>query len=107
MILLRTTDEDVRARWLKGPIGSEWARLAGPPLHAYEGSGEQSPVSALAPGERELLGLLTEGLSTAEMAARTGETQASVRMKLDEMFAKIGASSRGQATAFALAEGVL
>ena len=26
----RTVDEDVRVRWFKGPIGSEWVRLAGP-----------------------------------------------------------------------------
>ena len=33
--------------------------------------------------------------------------QESVRLRLQEMFAKIGASSRGEATAFALREGVL
>jgi DNA-binding NarL/FixJ family response regulator len=31
----------------------------------------------------------------------------SVRLKLQQMFAKVGASSRGEATAFALREGVL
>jgi len=106
MTLLRTTDEDVRVRWLQGPIGSEWARLAGP-RPAAPATNEQSPVAALSDDDRQLLALLTEGLTAAEIADRIDSTQESVRLKLDEMFAKIGASSRGQATAFALAEGVL
>jgi DNA-binding CsgD family transcriptional regulator/tetratricopeptide (TPR) repeat protein len=106
LTLLRTTDEDVRVRWLRGPIGSEWARLAGPPAAAPVTTG-QSPVAALSDDDRKLLALLTEGLTAAEIAGRTDSAEESVRRKLDEMFAKIGASSRGQATAFALAEGVL
>jgi DNA-binding CsgD family transcriptional regulator len=106
MTLLRTADEDVRIRWLRGPIGSEWVRLAGPPAAAAASDG-QSPVSALSDDDRKLLALLTEGLTTAEIAERFGGTQESVRLKLDQIFGKIGASSRGQATAFALAEGVL
>jgi DNA-binding NarL/FixJ family response regulator len=106
MTLLRTTDEAVRVRWLRGPIGSEWARLAGPPASAPAPEGE-SPVASLADDDRRLLALLTEGLTVAEIAGRIHSTEESVRRDLDEMFAKIGASSRGQATAFALAEGVL
>jgi two-component system response regulator DevR len=64
-------------------------------------------VAALSDDDRKLLALLTEGLTAAEIAGRLDSTEESVRLKLDEMFAKIGASSRGQATAFALAEGVL
>jgi DNA-binding NarL/FixJ family response regulator len=106
MTLLRTTDEDVRVRWLRGPVGSEWARLAGPPT-AKSAASEQGDVVTLNSDERDLLALLTEGLTAAEIAGRTDSTEEMVRLKLDEMFAKIGASSRGQATAFALAEGVL
>lgn len=106
LTLLRTTDEDVRVRWLRGPIGSVWARLAGSPT-AAPATTEQSPVAVLSDDDRRLLSLLTEGLTAAEIAGRIGSTEESVRRKLDEMFAKIGASSRGQATAFALAEGVL
>ncbi|MDP9237600.1 MAG: AAA family ATPase [Chloroflexota bacterium] len=106
MTLLRTTDEDVRVRWLQGPVGKEWARLAGsPPVAAPPG--ERSPVSVLVEDERRLLALLTEGLTAAEIAGRIDSTEESVRLRLGEMFAKIGASSRGEATAYALAEGVL
>jgi DNA-binding NarL/FixJ family response regulator len=106
MTLLRTVDEDVRLRWLQGPVGKEWARLAGS-LPTAASPHEQSPVSVLSDDERRLLALLTEGLTTAEIAIRIDSTEDSVRLKLGEMFAKIGASSRGEATAFALAEGVL
>ena len=106
LTLLRTADEDVRIRWLRGPIGSEWVRLAGPPAPALATNG-QTPVAALSDDDRKLLALLTEGLTTAEMAERSGSTEQLMRLKLDEMFGKIGASSRGQATAFALSEGVL
>jgi DNA-binding NarL/FixJ family response regulator len=106
MTLLRTRDEGVRVRWLRGPIGSEWARLAGPPP-AASATNERSDMVTLNDDDRELLAMLTEGLTAAEIADRIDRTEAAVRLKLDEMFAKIGASSRGQATAFALAEGVL
>jgi DNA-binding NarL/FixJ family response regulator len=106
LTLLRTADDDVRVRWLRGPVGSEWSRLAGPSAAAMATSVEL-PVAALSDDDRKLLALLTEGLTTAEIAERLGGTAESVRLKLDEMFGKIGASSRGQATAFALSQGVL
>ena len=54
-----------------------------------------------------LLGLLTEGLTNREIAERLGVDEEAVAMRLREMFAAVGASSRGEATAFALREGVL
>jgi DNA-binding NarL/FixJ family response regulator len=106
MTLIRTADEDIRVRWLRGPVGSEWARLAGhlPDAPLPE---SDSSVSILNDDERKLLALLTEGLTEAEIARRIESTEESVRLSLGEIFAKIGASSRGQATALALAEGVL
>jgi DNA-binding NarL/FixJ family response regulator len=106
MTLLRTTDEAVRVRWLNGPVGKEWARLAGS-LPAAQSPGDQRLVSMLSDDEHQLLAMLTEGLATAEIASRVDSTEESVRLRLGEMFAKIGASSRGEATAFALSEGVL
>jgi DNA-binding NarL/FixJ family response regulator len=104
----RTVDEDVRVRWFRGPIGREWARLAGPVanggLAASSGNGH---LSGLSTEELGLLGLLTEGLTTELIAERRGESVETVRLQLQQMFAKIGASSRGEATAFALREGVV
>ena len=71
------------------------------------GAVASSALSALGEDERRLLGLLTEGLTAEEIAERVEAPAESVRLKLQQMFAKVGASSRGEATAFALREGVL
>jgi DNA-binding CsgD family transcriptional regulator len=101
-------DEDVRVRWFRGPVGSEWSRLAGP---VAMGNGDSAKadgaLATLNDDERRLLGLMTEGLTTAQIAERLGEDEEPVRLQLQNMFAKIGASSQGEATAFALREGVL
>jgi DNA-binding CsgD family transcriptional regulator len=108
MTALRTVDEEVRATWFKGPVGREWSRLAGRPSdNPMAGASGNGALTELSGDERRLLGLLTEGMTTAEMAERVDTTPESVRLQLQEMFAKIGASSRGEATAFALRVGVL
>ena len=108
MTAQRTADEEIRVRWFRGPIGREWSRLAGPVSAGIAAGGDgNGSLAGLDDGERRLLGLLTEGMTTAEMASRLGASEDAVRLKLQEMFAKIGASSRGEATAFAIREGVL
>ena len=108
MTAQRTVDEEVRVRWFKGPIGGEWARLAGPVSEdAVAGVSGNGALSSLGEEERRLLGFLTEGMTTKEIAQRVERSEEAVRLKLQEMFARIGASSRGEATAFALREGVL
>jgi DNA-binding CsgD family transcriptional regulator len=105
---LRTTDEDVRVRWFRSPIGSEWVRLAGPVDDgAGPGGDGNGALAALGEDDRRLLGLLTEGLTTDEIAERVGQPADTVRMQLQQMFARIGATSRGEATVYALREGVL
>jgi predicted ATPase/DNA-binding CsgD family transcriptional regulator len=105
MIGQRTLDEDVRVQWFRGPVGREFVRLVGPVAGR---AASQVPGSAkLEEDERRLLGLLTEGLTNREIAERLGTSQEAVVLRLQEMFAKVGASSRGEATAFALREGVL
>jgi hypothetical protein len=67
-----TVDEDVRVRWLRGPVGRELVELAGP----LEGTGFRDPEAGPAatddateqdPIDRQLLQLLTEGSTNAEM----------------------------------------
>jgi len=108
MTAQRTVDEEIRVRWFKGPVGSEWARLAGPlsDERFVAGRGEGA-LTRLDDDELVMLGMLTEGMTTGEIAERLGSAEPDVRLRLQEMFAKIGASSRVEATALALREGVL
>ncbi|HUQ44213.1 MAG TPA: AAA family ATPase, partial [Candidatus Limnocylindria bacterium] len=98
-ILQGTLDEDVRVRWLKGPVGSRLAAVVG---H----SGVAAPAEAVTgepeAGERELLLLLTEGLTNAEMAERLGTTEAAISTRLAGLLATLGASDRAQATTLAM-----
>jgi DNA-binding NarL/FixJ family response regulator len=97
----RTADEDVRVRWLRGPVGRELVRVAGP----MEGrtAGPDQP-EALEEADAALLGLLVEGLTNREIAARLEVDEEVVARRLGETLARIGASSRAEATAFALRE---
>jgi DNA-binding CsgD family transcriptional regulator len=105
-------DESVRVRWLKGPIGSRFAALAGDlgQLPAAEGQAVQAGASGERPAEnlaleaadRELLLLMTEGLTNGEMAERLGVSEASIATRLAGILASLGASDRAQATTLAM-----
>jgi hypothetical protein len=104
MIAQRTIDEDVRVRWLRGPLGREMAALAGPidTVAASDGDG-----NAPAEGNDLLLQSLVQGKTNAEIADELGMDEQAVERRLGELFATIGASSRADATAFAFRERVL
>jgi DNA-binding NarL/FixJ family response regulator len=60
-----------------------------------------------APEERELLKLLAEGLSTREIGARLGRSEAAIRRVLRVLFGRLGVHSRSEAVAVAARLGVL
>jgi DNA-binding CsgD family transcriptional regulator len=106
MLAQRTFDEDVRVRWFRSPVGRELTRLAGsvqPP------PGAQDPTADRALGESDtaLLRLLIEGRTNREIAEELTVSEDEVAHRLTEMFARIGASSRAEATAFAFREQVV
>jgi DNA-binding CsgD family transcriptional regulator/tetratricopeptide (TPR) repeat protein len=101
MTAMRTLDEDVRARWFRGPVGRELAALAGP---IEMRSGEEGAGIDLDERDTAMLRLLTEGRTNREIAAELGVEEHDVQIRLAEMFGRIGASSRAEATAFALRE---
>jgi DNA-binding NarL/FixJ family response regulator len=102
LLAQRILDEDVRVRWFRGPFGRELTRLVG----AREiQQGTAVPAQAAIPlseAELRLLQLLTEGRTNREIAEETGVTEQSITRQLAELFVKIGASSRADATAIAL-----
>lgn len=106
MIAQRTLDEDVRVRWFRGPVGREMTRLAGPiqPLPTADATvdGDASDGSDTA-----LLRSLVQGKTNAEIAKDLDMEEDVVARRLGELFARVGASSRAEATAFAFRERVL
>jgi DNA-binding CsgD family transcriptional regulator len=102
-------DESIRVRWLKGPIGSRFAALAGGEA-ALSGAGAGAGAGAeastagpqLEPADRELMLLMTEGLTNAEMAERLGVSETEISSRLAGILVTLGASDRAQATTLAM-----
>ena len=101
MIAQRTVDEDVRVRWFRSPVGRELTRLVGPVDRLPAADGE--PTGA----DPALLRSLIQGKTNGEIAEELGIDEGSVARRLGELYARIGASSRAEATAFAFRERVL
>jgi len=97
-IAQRIMDQDIRVRWLRGPWGAPLAELAGP-IQIPEIT---TPMGMGSEEQTQLLTLLIEGKTNAEIAEAIGVTEEAVSLQLSELFARIGASSRAEATAFAL-----
>jgi DNA-binding CsgD family transcriptional regulator len=95
----RIVDPDVRVRWFRAPVGQRLAQLAGPvePVPGRPPSGPQQV--GLADAENRLLQLLVEGRSNAEIAEEMKVTEDAVGRHLSELYVRIGASSRADATA--------
>jgi DNA-binding NarL/FixJ family response regulator len=99
-----TADEAIRVRWLQGPIGRELVELAGladgdPDADVRQAAGDSA--SGLDATERRLLQLLTEGRTNAEIAVELALPEDDVAQRLGRLQARLGASSRAEATSLA------
>jgi DNA-binding CsgD family transcriptional regulator len=103
MAAMRTFDEDIRARWFRGPVGGELTKIVGP-LQTLDRPDGEHPGVALGDADMALLRLLTQGRTNQEISEELGVDEENVRRRLAEMFSRIGASSRAEATAFAFRE---
>ena len=63
--------------------------------------GDDPAFRSLSPREREVLALITEGLSNAEIAARLSISEKTVRNHVTNLFDKLGVWTRAQAMVFA------
>jgi pimeloyl-ACP methyl ester carboxylesterase/DNA-binding CsgD family transcriptional regulator len=68
---------------------------------AGEPAADGSAFAALSPREREVLGLIAEGLANAEIAGRLGISDKTVRNHVSNLFDKLGVWTRAQAIVFA------
>jgi tetratricopeptide (TPR) repeat protein len=108
-IAQRITDEDVRVRWFRGPIGQELSSLTGGRHHELPADRPARESEGVELGEEDagLLWLLIEGRTNREIADALDVSEDVVTRRLAEMYARIGVSSRGEAAAFAFRQGVV
>ena len=102
----RVLDDDVRAEWFRCETGRDLTRLAGPLAVASleaRGPGE----NRLTEDDSQLLRLIVEGRTNREIADELSASEQSVSLHLAELFVRIGASSRADATVAALIGGLV
>jgi DNA-binding CsgD family transcriptional regulator len=109
LIAQRIADEDVRVRWFRGPVGRELSGLTGTSdgESAIDAATGTLAAADLDEDDTTLLWLLIEGKTNREIASELEVSEDVVARRLAEMYARIGASSRGEAAVLAFREGMV
>ena len=77
------------------------------PQEVTERLTEYFPQAALTPREVEVLGLVADGLANKEIAQRLGTASGTVKMHVQNILAKLGASDRTHAVTIGLQRGII
>lgn len=101
-------DPVVQARLVEALAGAGPAQGVSHPSGAQTGEGDrhQPLPDGLTTREAEVLALIAEGLSNAEICERLFVGQATVKSHINRIFAKIGARDRAQAVTYAYRTGI-
>lgn len=98
----RIINDELRARWLASPVGSEFTRLAGPIASEHAGPEANGADDGMSNEDHALLTQLTQGGTNKQIAEALGTTEDVISTRLSALFVKMGASSRADATAAAI-----
>ncbi|TXS06711.1 DNA-binding response regulator [Streptomyces sp. col6] len=79
---------------------------AGPLVAGGDGGGEPEPPDGMTPREAEVLVLIAEGMSNADIARALHISQATVKSHINNLFAKAGLRDRAQAVRYAYMRGL-
>ena len=77
------------------------------PQEVAERLSEYFPQVALTPREVEVLGCVAKGMANKEIATRLGTASGTVKMHIQNILAKLGASDRTHAVTIAMERGIL
>jgi DNA-binding NarL/FixJ family response regulator len=77
------------------------------PQEVAERLSEYVPQVALTPREVEVLGCVAKGMANKEIATRLGTASGTVKMHIQNILAKLGASDRTHAVTIAMERGIL
>jgi DNA-binding NarL/FixJ family response regulator len=77
------------------------------PAAVAERLAERLTALALTPREKEILGLMVEGLGNLDIGARLGLTEGTIKGYVNVLFRKLGVKARTQATRVALEQGLV
>lgn len=113
--IYRALEAGVRGYLLKEMVHTEVLRAirtvhAGKrlmPAEVAERISEYFPQIALTPREVEVLGFVAQGLANKEIAERLGTASGTIKMHIQNILAKLGASDRTHAVTIALRRGIL
>jgi DNA-binding NarL/FixJ family response regulator len=97
----RFADEEVRARWFNSPTARELKRLASI-ADLPAASRPASRSMGLNSDDTRLLELLSQGRTNQEIADESGLSTEELSRRMAALFARIGATSRAEATSAAL-----
>jgi DNA-binding NarL/FixJ family response regulator len=114
--IFRALDAGVRGYLLKEMVHTEVVRAIRtvasgqrlvPPEVVQRMSEGFPPHAALTPREVEVLSLVAEGLTNKEVAARLGTADGTIKMHVQNILEKLGASDRTHAVTIGLRRGII